>query len=102
MTTIVVNNKGELFIDGNPKLIDDLTQDFLEKLVDDSLRDEVSFDIDGNMPLAAFFKEIQDGTKAGSALRKAMEEQEQNDANNVTAADVPAKGSDSNPFGNSF
>lgn len=102
MTTVIVNNKGELFIDGNPKLIDDLTQDFLEKLVDDSLRDEVSFDIDGDMPLATFFKEIQDGTKAGSALRKAMEEQEQNDANSVTAADVPAKGPDGNPFGNSF
>ena len=104
MTTIVVNNKGELFIDGNPKLIGDLTQDFLEKLVDDSLRDEVLFDIDGDMPLAAFFKEIQDGTKAGSALRKAMEEQEQNenDDNSVTVSDVPAKVPDSNPIENSF
>lgn len=74
MTKIVVNKMGELFVDGDAKQIDDLTQDFLEKLVDDSLRDEVSFDIDGDMPLAAFFKEIQDGTKAGSALRKTMEE----------------------------
>lgn len=102
MMNIIVNNKGELLIDGNAKQIDDLTQDFLEKLVDDSLRDEVTFDIDGDMPLAAFFKEIQDGTKAGSALRKTMEEQGQNDSNSVTAADVPAKGPDSNPFGNSF
>lgn len=31
-----------------------------------------------------------------------MEEQEQNDASIDTAADVPAKGADSNPFGNSF
>ena len=102
MTTIVVNNKGELFIDGNPKQINDLTQDFLEKLVDDSLRDEVSFDIEGDMPIATFFNEIQEGTKAGSALRKTMEDQERNDANSVTAADVPAKGPDSNPFGDSF
>lgn len=102
MTYITVNNKGELLIDGNAKQIDDLTQDFLEKLVDDSLRDEVSFDIDGDMPLAVFFKEIQDGTKAGSALRKTMEEQEKNNSSNVTAADVPIKGADSAPFGNAF
>lgn len=102
MMKIAVNKKGELFIDGNARQIDDLTQDFLEKLVDDSLRDEVLFDIDGDMPLAAFFKEIQDGTKVGSALRKAMEEQGQNDANSATAADDPAKGPDCNPFGNSF
>lgn len=102
MTDIVVNSKGELLIDGKAKQIDNLTQDFLEKLVDDSLKGEVSFDIDGDMPLAAFFKKIQDGTKAGSTLRKMMEEQEQNDASIDTAADVPAKGADSNPFGNSF
>lgn len=102
MMKIAVNKKGELFIDENARQIDDLTQDFLEKLVDDSLRDEVLFDIDGDMPLAAFFKEIQDGTKEGSALRKAMEEQGQNDANSVTAADDPAKGPDCNPFGSSF
>ena len=100
MTKIVVNKMGELFVDGDAKQIDDLTQDFLEKLVDDSLRDEVSFDIDGDMPLAAFFKEIQDGTKAGSALRKTMEEQ--NNSSNVAAADVPVKGADSAPFGNTF
>lgn len=100
MTKIVVNKMGELFVDGDVKQIDDLTQDFLEKLVDDSLRDEVSFDIDGDMPLAAFFKEIQDGTKAGSALRKTMEEQ--NNSSNVAAADVPVKGADSATFGNTF
>ena len=54
------------------------------------------------MPLATFFKEIQDGTKAGSALRKTMEERERNDANSVTVADVPDKGPDSNPFGDSL
>ena len=48
------------------------------------------------------FKEIQDGTKAGSALRKTMEERERNDANSVTVADVPDKGPDSNPFGDSL
>lgn len=70
MTTIVVNNKGELFIDGNPKLIDDLTQDFLEKLVDDSLRDEVSFDIDGDMPLATFLKKYKMVLKQALRLEK--------------------------------
>ena len=102
MINIAVNVKGELFIDGDAKQIDDLTQAFLEKVVDDSLKDEVSFDIEGDMPLAAFFKDIQEGTKPGSELRKAMEEQGKNDDGNATVTDIRAKEPDSAPFGDSF
>lgn len=70
MTDIVVNSKGELLIDGKAKQIDDLTQDFLEKLVDDSLKGEVSFDIDGDMPLAAFFKKYKMVLKQALRLEK--------------------------------
>lgn len=74
MTTISVNVKGELRVDGEPKKIADLTQEFLEKLVDDSLESKVDYEIEGDMPLAGFFETLRDGTKEGSELRKAKEE----------------------------
>ena len=76
MTKISVNEKGELRVDGVPKKIDDLTQEFLEKLVDDSLESKVDYEIEGDMPLASFFETLRDGTKEGSELRKAKEERE--------------------------
>lgn len=82
MTTIDVNDRGELKVDGEPKGISDLTQEFLEKLVDDSLDGKVSYNIAGDMPLAGFFRALDDGTKEGSELRKAKEECEKK----VTAA----------------
>ncbi len=76
MTNISVNEKGELRVDGEPKKIADLTQEFLEKLVDDSLESKIDYEIEGDMPLAAFFETLRDGTKEGSELRKAKEERE--------------------------
>lgn len=76
MTAIEVNERGELKVDGVPKAIEDLTQEFLEQLVDDSLDSKVTYNIDGVMPLAGFFKAIEDGTKEGSELRNAKEERE--------------------------
>lgn len=76
MTIIDVNENGELKIDGEPKAIADLTQEFLEQLVDDSLDSKVTYNIAGDMPLAGFFRAIADGTKEGSDLRKAKEERE--------------------------
>lgn len=76
MTIIDVNEKGELKIDGEPKAIADLTQEFLEQLVDDSLDSKVAYNVVGDMPLAGFFKAIEAGTKEGSDLRKAKEERE--------------------------
>ena len=63
MTKISVNEKGELRVDGEPKKIADLTQEFLEKLVDDSLESKVDYEIEGDMPLAGFFETLRDGTK---------------------------------------
>lgn len=77
MTTIEVDAKGNLKIDGAPKTVEDLTQDFLEKLVDDSLESGVNYQIEGDMPLAGFFKAIHEGTKEGSELRKAKEKRDE-------------------------
>lgn len=76
MTKISVDEKGELKVDGEPKKISDLTQEFLEKLVDDSLESKVDYEIEGNMPLAGFFRALRDGTEEGSELRKAKDERE--------------------------
>ena len=85
MTKISVNEKGELRVDGVPKKIDDLTQEFLEKLVDDSLESKVDYEIEGDMPLASFFETLRDGTKEGSELRKAKEEREKKTEDAVAA-----------------
>ena len=85
MTTISVNVKGELRVDGEPKKIADLTQEFLEKLVDDSLESKVDYEIGGDMPLAGFFGTLRDGTKEGSELRKAKEEREKKAEDAVAA-----------------
>ena len=86
MTKISVDEKGELKVNGEPKKIADLTQEFLEKLVDDSLESKVDYEIEGNMPLAVFFLTLRDGTKEGSELRKAKDEREKK------RADVDATG----------
>ncbi len=85
MTKISVDEKGELKVDGEPKKIADLTQEFLEKLVDDSLESRVDYEIEGDMPLAGFFKTLRDGTKEGSELRMAKEEREKKTKDAVAA-----------------
>lgn len=85
MTKITVDEKGELKVDGELKTIADLTQDFLEKLVDDSLESKVDYEIEGNMPLASFFETLRDGTKEGSELRKAKEERERKNEGSAVA-----------------
>ena len=106
MTKISVNEKGELRVDGEPKKITDLTQEFLEKLVDDSLESKVEYEIEGDMPLAGFFEAIRDGTKEGSELRKAKEEREKKAEDAVAAGkrfieehrDVPTSDAEKSPF----
>ena len=85
MTKISVDEKGELKVDGEPKKIADLTQEFLEKLVDDSLESRVDYEIEGDMPLAGFFKTLRDGTKEGSELRIAKEEREKKTKDAIAA-----------------
>lgn len=81
MTKVTVDEKGELKVDGVPKKITDLTQEFLEKLVDDSLESKVDYEIKGDMPLASFFETLRDGTKKDSELRKAKEKCEKKNEN---------------------
>ena len=85
MTKISVDEKGELKVDGEPKKMADLTQEFLEKLVDDSLESRVDYEIEGDMPLAGFFKTLRDGTKEGSELRIAKEEREKKTKDAIAA-----------------
>ncbi|HJI72053.1 MAG TPA: hypothetical protein OIL88_06710 [Coriobacteriaceae bacterium] len=85
MTIISVDARGELRVDGEPKKVADLTQEFLEKLVDDSLESKVEYEIEGDMPLAGFFEKLRDGTKEGSELRKAKEECEKRAGDAVAA-----------------
>lgn len=68
-TNIEVKADGELFINQEKKQVDDLTQELLEKILDDSLSDEVEFCIEGDTPLAKFFNTIKSGTEEGSELR---------------------------------
>lgn len=70
---IAVAEDGTLRIDGVEKSIADLTQPFLEQLVDRSLDGDVKYEITGSMPLAKFFQKLEEGTKEGSDLRKLKE-----------------------------
>lgn len=74
---ISVTEKGDLHIDGLPKKIDDLNQEFLENLVDLSLKSEVKYDLNGDTPLAKFFNSLKEGTEEGSKLRELMNEVEE-------------------------
>ena len=76
MTSIFVDEKGELKVNDESKKIGDLTQEFLERLVDEPLESKVVYEIEGDTPLAGFFETLRDGTKEGSELRKAKEELE--------------------------
>ena len=65
---------GALKIDGVSTEPEELTQQFLEKLVEDSLQSQVTYDIQGDMPIAEFFRTLDKGTREGSQLRKLKDE----------------------------
>ena len=75
-TKITVSENGSFFVDGVSKNITDLTQDFLEKLVEDSLGSKVEYEVQGEMPIAKFFRTLDEGTKEGSELRRLKEQAE--------------------------
>ena len=54
--------------------IGELTQQFLEKLVEDSLESKVSYELEGDTPLARFFRTLDEGTREGSELRALKDE----------------------------
>jgi hypothetical protein len=83
MTRIRVAKNGEFEIDGAAKTIADLTQQFVEKLVDDSLSGSVEYEIEGEFPIARFFVTLRDGTNEDSKLRKLKESMKESDSDCV-------------------
>lgn len=74
MRSITVHENGTFEIDGVEKRIEDLTQALLEGLVDESLEGEVQYRIEGDRPIAKFFKAIEEGTQKDSELWKLNEQ----------------------------
>ena len=66
----VAVNKEEFSINDTAVEVKDLTSDLLEKIVSMSLEDRVSFTIEGDSPIADFFKTLRDGTQDGSELKE--------------------------------
>ena len=83
-TTIEIAEDGSLSIDGIIYNISDLNQEMLEKIVDDSLNDQVEYKIKSDYPLAKFFRTLQEGTKKGSKLRKLLDEQKARQAEEMS------------------
>lgn len=80
--------------------IGDLTQELLESILEKPLSDEVEFAIEGDMPIAGFFRLIQAGAGKGSELRKLKEKREEAlgssaGKNEATANQIPAGGAES-------
>ena len=70
MTAIEVKEDGTFSVNGQQTKVEDLTQQFLEQLVDDSLEGTVEYKLEGEMPIAKFFSALRDGTAEGSELHE--------------------------------
>ncbi|MEE1273235.1 MAG: hypothetical protein UHI81_01900 [Olegusella sp.] len=86
---IEVHKNGTIVIDGIKKEITDLTQEFLEELVTDSLEGEVVYSIEGDLPIASFFRTIRDGTGKGSELRALRDEVRAKEKSSESAGELP-------------
>ena len=86
---IEVHENGAIVVDGVKKEISDLTQEFLEELVTNSLEGEVVYSIEGNLPIASFFKTIRDGTDKDSELRALRDEVSAKEKNPESAVELP-------------
>ena len=73
---IIKVENAKLTIDGKEMKTADLNQEFLDKVVSESLQGSVEYELEGDHPLVKFFQTLQDGTKEGSALRQKMDEME--------------------------
>ena len=89
---IIKVENAKLTIDGKEMKTADLNQEFLDKVVSESLQGSVEYELEGDHPLVKFFQTLQDGTKEGSALRQKMDEMES--ARTATGADGPEKAED--------
>lgn len=66
----VVVNKGTFSINGTAAEVKDLTSALLERIVSMSLEGKAFFTIEGDSPIADFFKTLRDGTQDGSELKE--------------------------------
>lgn len=66
-----VNNEGKIFIDEVETNADKLTSEILEKILEEGLEDNVTFDLpdDTSHPVASLFKELQELTLKDSDFR---------------------------------
>lgn len=67
---ITMDDKGNLYIDGEKKEIKDLNAKLLEKIVDELLQDNCEIYISGDNPLANFIHSLEEKTSNESDLRK--------------------------------
>jgi hypothetical protein len=74
MVNIEVLANGTLMIDGVETEVAQLTQQLLEKIVQESLNSNVTYTIEGDMPIAQFFEALNNGTREGSELRRLKDE----------------------------
>lgn len=89
---IIKVDNAKLTIDDEEMKTADLSQEFLDKVVSESLQGSVEYQLEGDHPLVKFFQTLQDGTKEGSALRQKMDEMES--ARIAAEADSPEKAED--------
>lgn len=66
----VVVNEGEFSINDTAVEVKDLTSALLERIVSMSLEGKALFTIEGDSPIADFFKTLRDGTQDGSELKE--------------------------------
>lgn len=70
---ISVTDEGVLKVNEVVRGVETLSIDFLEEIVDLSLKGQVQYDITKNqIPIAVFFMQIQEGTKDDSQLFKEL------------------------------
>lgn len=66
----VIVNKGTFSINDTAAEVKDLTSALLERIVSMSLEGKAFFTIEGDSPIADFFKTLRDGTQDGSELKE--------------------------------
>lgn len=68
---IKVNEKGAVYLDDNELKTDEITAEFLEKIVNESLNNNVEYELDEdeNIPMVKLFKELKELCEKDSEFR---------------------------------
>ena len=76
---IEVKKDGKVFVDDAEYKIDNITAEFLEKVVDESLTDNVNYilDPDETIPMVKLFKDLSSLCEKDSDFRKTVEQIQQ-------------------------